>query len=61
MRNFKDLGSVFLESSMRVRNFAGHFRVIFFINKLHLYYYKCPLIRNIQDLRNGFTKFSIRE
>ena len=45
---------------MRVRNFSGLVRVILVINKHCLYYDKCWLIRNDQDLRNVFLQFSMR-
>ena len=45
---------------MRVRNFAELARVILDLNKHCLYYNKCWLIRNVQDLRNFFLEFSMR-
>ena len=45
---------------MLVRNFAKHVRVFLAIYKQCLYYYKCSLIRNDQDLGNVFLEFSMR-
>ena len=45
---------------MRVRNLSELVRVILVIDKQSLYYYKCWLIRNDQDLGNVFLEFSMR-
>ena len=60
IRNDQDLGNIFLEFSMRVRNFEWLVRAILVINKQCLYYYKCWLIRYDQDLGNVFHEFSMR-
>ena len=44
---------------MRVRNFTGLVGVILIIYTLRLYYYKCRLIRNDQDLGDVFIEFSM--
>ena len=44
---------------MRVHNFAGLVRVILVINKQPLYFDKCRLIRNDQDLGIAFLGFSM--
>ena len=54
IRNVQDLRNVFLEFSMRVRNFTGLVRVILDLNKQPLYYDKYLLIQNDQDLGNVF-------
>ena len=45
---------------MRVRNFTGLVRAVLAIYKHFLYYDKCRLIGNDQDLRNVFLEFSMR-
>ena len=45
---------------MLVHNFTVIVEVILVIYKQPLYYYKCRLIRNAQDLGNVFSEFSMR-
>ena len=45
---------------MHVSNFTRHAKVILDLNKQPLYYDKCWLIRNDQDLGNVFLEFSMR-
>ena len=45
---------------MRVSNFAGPSRVFLVFDKHCLYYDKCWLIPNDQDLGNVFLEFSMR-